>query len=121
VPGIRLTPEQSKAANDLLDQIRNRLEEMSGGDKRLHFSLRRRIYVRLSYDERGSPMHRKKLKDRKWKEQRGKCAAADCGRDLPTTGSELDRTDPVLGYTPENTKLLCHDCHRKQQEERRYT
>lgn len=119
MPGIRLTPEQSEAANALLDHVRNRLKEMSDGDERLHFSLRRRIYVRLSYDERGNPMHRKKLKDRKWKEQRGKCA--NCGCDLPIAGAELDRTDAVLGYTPENTKLLCHACHRKQQEERGFT
>jgi hypothetical protein len=119
MPGIRLTPEQSEAANKLLDHVRAQLKEMSGGDERLHFSLRRRIYVRLSYDERGNPMQRKKLKDRKWKEQRGKCAG--CGGDLPISGAELDRTDAVLGYTPENTKLVCHVCHRKQQEERGFT
>ena len=119
MPGICLTPEQSEAANKLLDEVRGRLKEMSGSDERLHFSLRRRIYVRLSYDERGNPMQRKKLKDRKWKEQRGKCAS--CGCDLPISGAELDRTDAVPGYTAENTKLVCHDCHRKQQEERGFT
>ena len=119
MPGIRLTPKQSDAANALLGSIRNQLKELSEGDERLLFSLRRRIYVRLSYDERGNPMQRKKLKDRKWKEQRGQCAS--CSNDLPIAGAELDRTDAVLGYTPENTKLICHDCHRKQQEERGFT
>lgn len=119
MPGVRLTPEQAEAANSLLDQVRDRLREMSNGDERLLFSLRRRIYVRLSYDERGDPAHRKKLKEKKWKEQRGKCAT--CGGDLPVSGAELDRSDAVLGYTSENTKLVCHACHRKQQEERGFT
>jgi hypothetical protein len=119
MPGIRLTREQSEAANTLLEHVRSRLKEMSGGDERLHFSLRRRIYVRLSYDERGNPMHRKKLKDRKWKEQDGRCTR--CSDELPISGAELDRADPVLGYTAENTTLICHSCHRSQQEERRFT
>ena len=118
MPGVLLTPEQSEAANTLLKYVQHQLREMSGGDERLHFSLRRRIYVRLSYDERGAPAHRRKLKETKWKEQRGKCAS--CDEDLPVSGAELDRTDNVIGYTPENTKLVCHSCHRKQQEERRF-
>ena len=116
MPGIRLTTEQATAANDLLLDIQRRLEKLSGGDKRLLFSLRRRIYIRLSYDERGDPAHRRKLKELKWKMQRGKCAIG--GEDLPISGAELDRLDPVEGYTPENTRLVCHEHHRKQQEER---
>ena len=118
MPGVRLTPEQAEAANTLLKYVRDQLREMSGADERLHFSLRRRVYARLSYDERGDPAHRRKLKERKWNEQRGKCFT--CGEDLPVSGAELDRLDAVLGYTPENTKLVCHSCHRKQQEERRF-
>jgi len=92
------------------------LEKLSGGDAQLLFALRRRIFSRLTYDERGAPAIRKKLKERKWKEQRGKCSI--CGDHLPISGSELDRFDAVLGYTLENTRLVCHDCHRAQQEER---
>jgi hypothetical protein len=116
MPGIRLTPDQAAAANALLKYVRDQLKVMSSDDEQLHFSLRRRIYIRLSYDERGSPAHRKKLKERKWKEQRGKCAS--CSEDLPVSGAELDRLDAVAGYTPENTRLICHSCHRKQQAER---
>ena len=62
------------------------------------------------------PAQRKKLKELKWKEQRGKCAIG--GEDLLVTGAELDRKDPVLGYTPENTQLVCHEHHREQQAKR---
>lgn len=87
---------------------------MSGGDVRLQFSLRRRIFIRQSYADRGPPAQRKKLKELKWTEQRGKCAIG--GEDfLPITGAELDRKDPVLGYAPENTQLVCHEHHREQQ------
>jgi hypothetical protein len=116
MPGVRLTSEQAEAANALLKEIDERLEKMRDGDAQLLFSLRRRIYIRLSYAERGNPTHRKKLKEMKWKEQRGKCAIG--GEDLPVTGTELDRKDPLLGYTPENTRLVCHEHHREQQAKR---
>ncbi len=119
MPGVRLTPEQADAANSLLMEIQERLERMSGGNVELLFSLRRRIFIRLSYAERGPPAQRKKLKELKWKEQRGKCAIG--GEDLPIRGAELDRKDAVLGYTPENTQLVCHQHHREQQEKRGFT
>jgi hypothetical protein len=115
MPGVRLAREQAASANDLLKDVQERLKKLSGGDTRLLFSLRRRIYVRLSYDERSTPAARKKLKERKWKEQHGKCAIG--GEDLPISGAELDRRDPIAGYTPENTQLVCHEHLRKQQEE----
>jgi hypothetical protein len=118
MPGIRLTPEQADAANALLKEIENRLATMSGGNAHLLFSLRRRTYIRLSYAERGTPAYRKKLKKIKREEQGGKCAIG--GEDLPVTGTELDRHDPVLGYTPENTQLVCHGHHREQQAKRRF-
>jgi hypothetical protein len=84
MPGVRLTPEQAEAANALLKQIEEQLEKMSGGSAALLFSLRRRIYIRLSYSERGSPAHRKNLKKIKREEQRGKCAIG--GEDLTVMG-----------------------------------
>lgn len=115
----RLTPEQSEQANTLLKVVRDRLDDLSGGDTKLLHHLRRRIYLRLTFDERGSPAHRRKLKDQKWKEQRGKCAL--CPDDLPETEAELDRIDPYGGYTRENTRLIHHTCHRKQQAERGFS
>lgn len=116
MPSKRLTSEQAEKANEILESVRARLVELSGGDASLLFSLRRRIFIRLSYDERGTPAQRAKLKNQKWKDQRGKCAI--CKEDLPASGAELDRFDALGGYTADNTQLIHHDCHRKQQVER---
>lgn len=115
----KLSPEQSERANALLDFVRARLEELANGDAKLLHHLRRRIKIRLEHDERGTPMHRRRLKDQKWKEQRGKCAL--CPDELPEAEAELDRIDPYGGYTRENTRLIHHACHRKQQAERNFT
>jgi len=112
----RLTPEQSEKANALLELVRQRLNELSEGDPKVLHHMRRRIMKRLEFDERDTPAARRKLKDQKWKEQRGKCAI--CKEDLPETETELDRLDPYGGYTRENTQLIHHACHRKQQAER---
>jgi hypothetical protein len=119
MPKLQLTTAQSAQANALLENVRTRLTEMSGGDANLLFALRRRIYVRLSYDERGTPAQRIKLKNLKWKEQRGKCAI--CHEDLPESETELDRFDAAAGYTAKNTQLVHHTCHRKQQAERGFS
>src|SRR5579863_1127286 len=113
---VRLSDEQSAKANELLDFVRQRLAELSGGDAKVLHHMRRRIMKRLEFDERSSPAARRKLKDRKWKEQRGICALRS--GDLPETESELDRIDPYGGYTRENTQLVHHDCHRRKQAER---
>jgi hypothetical protein len=67
-------------------------------------------------DERGRPSHRRKLKALKMIEQKGKCAI--CRKKLPETEAELDRIHAPSGYTPENTRLVHHTCHRQQQSER---
>jgi hypothetical protein len=119
MPSRRLTSEEAQKAEVLLKEVLAKLAELAAGDSQLLFALRRRLFTRLSYAERGDPRHRKKLKDLKWKEQRGICAL--CPAELPITGAELDRLDPVLGYTSENTRLVHHECHRKQQEERGFS
>jgi hypothetical protein len=112
----RLTTEQSEKVNALLNEIRVKLQKMSAGDPKLLFSYRRRIFIRLTHDERGTPTHRRKLKQLKMTEQAGKCAICEIA--LPDTEAELDRFEAWLGYTPENTQLVHHDCHRRQQRER---
>jgi hypothetical protein len=57
MPNPRLTREQSNAANSLLESIRSKLLELSKGDLATLFAMRRRLYIRLSYDERGTPAH----------------------------------------------------------------
>jgi hypothetical protein len=114
----RLTPEQSEQANVLLKVVRERLDELSAGDIKVLHHMRRRIMMRLEFDERDTPAARKKLKYQKWIEQDGKCPL--CPAKLPESEAELDRIDPYGGYTRENTRLIHHKCHRKQQAKRRF-
>jgi hypothetical protein len=116
VGGRKLTKEQSEEANALLNEVRSKLEAMSGSDAQLLFYCRRRIFIRLMHDERGTPSHRAKLKRLKMNEQDGKCSI--CSKQLPEKEAELDRFIAWKGYTPENTQLIHHECHRRQQQDR---
>lgn len=115
----QLTPEELAIANALLAEIRDKLEGLSQGDKELLFAYRRKVFKELTYDERDKPSVRRKLKDQKWKEQRGLCAL--CGKDLPVRYTVLDRLVASAGYTPENTRLIHQDCDVKHQESKGYS
>ncbi len=115
----RLTTEELALANELLAHIRQRLIALSSDDKNLLFAYRRKIHKELMHDERGKPGLRRKLKEQKWKEQGGLCAL--CSQELPEKEVELDRFQAVEGYTAKNTRLVHHECHRKQQAERGYS
>jgi len=97
------------AARALLDDLRAKIDEASAGDEALRFQLKRYIAKRLEFDERGTPIHRRRLKAQKREAQRGLCAS--CEEDLPEQGAELHRARAILGYTVENTSLLCPRCH----------
>lgn len=111
-----LTADELVKANALLSDIRTRLRGLAAGDPAALFAFRRKIFKELSYDERGKPTVRIKLKARKFGEQHGICA--ECREPLPEKFAELDRKDAMLGYTPENTELIHGDCHRKRQSAR---
>ena len=117
MPELRI--EDRDKMLSLLDRIKEELRVASGGDPKTLHQMRRYVMKRLEFEERGTPMQRRKLKDQKWKRQRGLCEV--CKEDLPERGAELDRLDPLLGYTDENTRLICHACHRKAQEDRNFT
>ena len=106
--------EQLEIARQVVAELRDRLSREALGNPRFLFSLRRYVWKRLEFDERGRPSDRKKIKFAKIIEQKGACAI--CSKDLPKRGAELDRFDPEQGYTEENTRLLCHDCHQEQQQ-----
>jgi len=112
----RLTEAERIIGHQILQNVRTLIEVSSKGDKTLGWALRRFIYVRLSHDERSKPMQRKILKLTKMVAQQGLCA--ECGKELPKKGSELDRIIAMDGYTEENTRLIHHECHRKRQEEK---
>jgi hypothetical protein len=76
--------------------------------------MRRYILKRLEFDERGTPTHRRKLKDLKRKFQHGLCY--ECAEPLPVKGAELHRLSAIEGYTEANTRLLCRACHQKAQQ-----
>lgn len=119
MPNRILGDSELKNANALLETVRLCLKELGGEDNELLFAYRRKIYKELTYDERGKLGHRRKLKEKKWKEQRGICAL--CPEPLPESGAELDRIRAADGYTSQNTRLIHHECHRKQQAARRFT
>jgi hypothetical protein len=115
----RLSDLERATGHKILESIRGQIKEAACDDQAIAWALRRFIFTRLIYDERGTPMQRKILKLKKMISQKGLCF--DCGGELPTTGAELDRISAMDGYTAENTHLVCHNCHRKSQEERGFT
>lgn len=120
MPNPRLTKEQNASLFvPLLAELRARLIAVAGDDPNTLWALRRKLAKELVYDERGTPAHRIKLKKLKRQEQGGKCAL--CGTELPNKGAELDRFEAVVGYIPENTRLVCHECHVNDQEQKRYS
>jgi UTP:GlnB (protein PII) uridylyltransferase len=118
MPNRNLTPRELRLARGLLREIRDRLAALAGADADLLFAYRRKIAKELGYDERSSPMVRRKLKKQKWKDQKGLCAL--CKKQLPEKYAVFDRLEAAKLYTPENTQLICEKCDRKIQAERRY-
>lgn len=115
----RLTAHELVKANEILATVRSALKELSGGDPGLLFAYRRKVFKELIYDERGKPMQRRTLKQKKWAQQQGRCA--HCNDEMPVTYSELDRFNAADGYTVENTELVHDRCHRERQAAKRYT
>jgi len=115
----RLTLEQLDRARALLNEVRERLADLSGGDADLLFAYRRKVAKELTYDERSKPLVRRRLKALKRTEQGGVCPL--CGEPLPERGAVLDRTRAVDGYTVENTRLIHAACDVAHQEGKGYT
>jgi hypothetical protein len=115
----RLNPAEIAIANRIVDGIRAELREVSGGDSELLFAYRRNLYKELTYDERGKPMHRRRLKQKKHAEQSGLCPI--CEKSLPERYTVLDRFVAADGYTPENTRLIHQECDARTQAERGYS
>jgi UTP:GlnB (protein PII) uridylyltransferase len=115
----RLTIDELENANAVLVDIRARLISLAGGEPDLLFAYRRKIAKELIYDERGKPMKRRLLKLHKMIAQKGLCA--ECAKELPKRGAELDRINAMNGYTEENTRLVHHDCHIRKQAEKGFS
>ena len=119
MPNRQLSSEElEKLFAPLLSEVRERIVSLSGGDKDLLWALRRKLFKELTYDERGKPMQRRKLKEIKRAEQDNKCPR--CSKSLPAKYAVLDRIEAMKGYTLENTRLLCQECDTQVQRERGY-
>ena len=117
MPNPQLSKEQRLSLFlPLFQRVKDDLERMAGGDPQILWALRRKLAKELTYLERGTPAHRKKLKDQKFSQQVAFCPI--CGEILPFKEAELDRIEAYSGYTPENTRLVHHKCHRTQQKEK---
>jgi hypothetical protein len=120
----RMNADQLATARQILVELRQRITGAAGTDQQFAFALRRYVFKNLSYDERDTPARRTKLKLQKLSDQCGVCAYANCpAPHLKMTKEqepELDRLDAIKGYTPENTVLMHHGCHRLSQKEKRF-
>lgn len=114
----KLTREQGKQANQLLESIRSEMSRLTQGDLHFLFALRRKVYTRLVYDERGTPNERRALKKKKRQEQDNFCPL--CNTILPESHCVLDRFVAVDGYTAENTRLIHQACDIRVQQERKF-
>ncbi len=119
MPSRKLTKDEAKIADAILERVKADIIEAAGGDPVLLFALRRRTFIRLGYWERGTPAHRRKVQAAKWAEQDGRCAI--CGEPLEQHGAEMDRVDPVLGYNAENVRVVHHACHVADQAAKGYS
>jgi len=68
-----LTKDELSKATALLERIGNDIAALAGGDAGLLFAYRRKIAKQLTYQERSSPMARRKLKIEKRRNQNGLC------------------------------------------------
>lgn len=118
MPSRKLTAAEIAQADAILTRVKNDITTAAQGDPVLLFALRRRTFIRLMYWERSTPAERRKLQRIKFAEQEGRCAI--CGKAMEQAGAELDRLDPVPGYTVENTRLVHHACHVADQKAKGY-
>lgn len=114
----RLTSDELTKINQLLTVVRKKLLKLSENNGELLFAYRRKLYKELSYDERGKPIARRKLKEEKRQQQKGLCAV--CRKKLPPKNAVLDRLNAIDGYTVDNTRLIHRECDDSIQSSRWY-
>ena len=121
MPNRRLSADELIHVNDLLKKTLKEVISLSHGDPELLFALRRRLIVKLTHAERGTPAQRNRLKRQKMIEQKGVCPLCHGEKGpLPLKYAELDRKVASAGYTPKNTRLVHHECHIYDQAKKSY-
>lgn len=111
---ILTTDQREILFEPLYASVTKRLEELSAGNADLLFALRRKLFKELSYQERGSPMLRAKIKQQRRKMQSNICPV--CNETLPESHAHLHRLEAKKGYTVKNTQLIHSRCHIRGQE-----
>jgi hypothetical protein len=119
VPNPQLSTEQHAEATKLLAEVRDRIQQLAGGDADLVFAYRRYVSKKLIYDERSNPGKRRRLKQKLLKAQEGKCAS--CHVQLPERGSVLDRRVAKDGYVEANVEVICRSCDAQRQGTKGYS
>lgn len=118
MPNRQLNAAEMTAVNALLSSFRQQIKDLAGKDSHLEFAIRRKIFKELSYDERGKPLARRKLKKLMWEKQGRRCA--HCKEEMDVAYSELDRTEAAMGYVETNVRLIHAKCHHSDQAEKGY-
>jgi hypothetical protein len=119
MPNPRLTSDQLLKVKALLNRMRWKLLRLAGDDLELLFAYRRKLAKELIYDERSKPSYRKRLKEKKRREQGRKCAK--CELELPQKYAALDRIDAKKSYILDNVRVLCPQCDVIIQAGREYS
>ena len=114
--GNRLEGKALDQARNILADVRKQIQKAASKGPILLFRIRRYVAIRLIYDERGTPMQRRGLKEKKRIQQANACA--NCKSLLAAKGAVLDRLIALDGYTESNTRLLCPLCDSRIQSDR---
>ena len=77
----RLTETEQAMGRHIVESVRRRISRATKKDLARVWAMRRYVYTRLIYDEKGTPMQRRILKMKKMISQKGLCAI--CRRKLP--------------------------------------
>ena len=120
MPNRRLTPPEIASLNELQDVTVAALQFLAGDDPELLFALRRSALRPVSciWSVERPPIERSS----KPRNGRHRAAYARSAMEpMPQKGSELDRFVAWKGYTPENTRLVHHECHVEDQRRKGFT
>ena len=96
-----------RLGDEILNQVRDRLDRECENDPHLRFLVNRWVFSRLQLDYRQETKRVKKTLM--------KSGMSDCQGCGPHKGNlQVHRLDESMGYTEENCILLCEACHRRE-------
>jgi hypothetical protein len=99
--------DPNQLVDPLLQEIEQRLAQLSDGDSYLRDVLRKRLISKLNANERRAAARRRALNAQKFVAQRGKCAV--CG--LRLGGTSIARKGREI--LPPDWPLMCLECRKE--------